>query len=222
MDSEYKRPTEAGADESKPAPSYQPPADKPKKSGGKAKMFIMALIFLVLGAAGGYYYADMQAQKELDQAKQEASDLATEKAKLAKDLADAKKANEKTTVAVSKEVTQEQLDNIIDAVGSGNYAAVQSYFANPVKIIIAASEGLGNRTPVQAVTDLKYLDSAKDPWDFDLAKAVIDEYKKGDYKEYFPANALVGKSTDGRVVVFGFNDEAKINLVFMAADADSL
>jgi hypothetical protein len=207
-----------------PSPVMSQPKleDKPKKSGGKLKVILVAILFLALGAGVGYYYTDMKAQDELDQAKQETANLKIEKAKVEQDLSDAKKAEEKTTVVKSTEVTQEQLDKIIDAVGSSNYAALQSYLANPVKVVIAASEFSKDRTPTEAITDIKYLDTTKDPWDFDLPATALSEYRAGDYKQYFPTKALVGKSSDGKVVAFGFNTDGKINLIFMASSADIL
>lgn len=196
-----------------------------KSSSGKGKKWLkgifFALLFAALGAAGGYYYADMKAQDELDAKVQEVADLKVEKAKLEKDLADAKEASKKTTTVVSAEVSQEQIDNMIDAVGSGNYAALEDYLANPVKVIIAASEGLGDRTPMQALTDLKYLDDSG-TWNFDLPAATLAAYRAGDYKQYFPTKAIIGKSSEGKVVAFGFNSEAKINLIFLAANEDLL
>ena len=57
--------------------------------------------------------------------------------------------------------------------------------ASTIKVIIAASEGIGDRTPVQAINDLKYLDSATDPWDFALNATTLSKYQSGDYKDYF-------------------------------------
>lgn len=204
-----------------PTPVYNAPEPKKQKSS-TLKVVLFSLLFLVLGAAGGYYYANSQAQAELDQKAEELAKVEAEKAKLTNELADAKKASEKSTTVVSKEVSQEQLDNIIDSVGSGNYSALKSYLADPVKVVIAASEFGKDRTPTEAIADLKYLDSATDPWNFDLPATELTEYKNGDYKQYFPTKALVGKSKDGKVVVFGFNSDAKINLIFMASSADIL
>lgn len=214
MDEPYRtRPVEEPAGEAKP------------KSSGKGKKglkgFLFALLFLALGAGAGYYYADMKAQQELDKKAEEIAALESAKAKAEKELADAKKATEKTTTVVSAEVTQAQLDNMIDTVGSGNYAALEDYLADPVKVIIAASEGLGDRTPAQALADLKYLDGSG-TWDFDLPATTLTDYKSGDYKQYFPTKALVGKAANGKVIAFGFNQSAKINLIFMAANADLL
>jgi hypothetical protein len=85
-----------------------------------------------------------------------------------------------------------------------------------VNVIVAASDGLGSRTPEQAVNDLKTLASTKD-WNFKLEAKTVATYQDGDYSIYFPAGALVGKSSDGHVVSFVFNDTGKITGIFIAA-----
>ena len=199
-----------------PKQDYRIP-EPTKKSGGKLKGFLIAVLFLLIGAGAGYYYADMKAQDELDAVKAEVVAVKAEKLKLEKDLADAKKASEKTTTVVSTELTQTQIDNIIASVGSGNYAAIQSYLADPVKVVIAASEFSKDLTPVKAIAELKYLDSAKDPWDFNLPATTIDKYKTGDYKQYFTGEVLVGKASDGKVVAFTINSSGKISTIFMSS-----
>jgi hypothetical protein len=90
--------------------------------------------------------------------------------------------------------------------------------APTVKVIIAASGGVGDRTPTQAVSDISsYISSSTDPWNFALAKAETDGYAKGFYAQYFPSIAVIGKSANGIVISFSFDCNGKINTVFMAA-----
>lgn len=89
--------------------------------------------------------------------------------------------------------------------------------ASIIKVIIAAAEGIGDRTPTQAISDLKYVENATDPWDFDLPVATLTAYATGDYTQYFPDGALVGKSADNRVISFTFNSSGKISGIFMSA-----
>jgi hypothetical protein len=120
-----------------------------------------------------------------------------------------KKSTEKTTGAT--EVSSDIKANVADAISSRNTAALESYMGDSVKVIIAASEGIGDRTPAQAVADLNYLSSATDPWDFDLPEATIDDWQTGDYASYFPETLrVIGRSSDGYVVVFKFNSSEKI------------
>ena len=94
--------------------------------------------------------------------------------------------------------------------------------ASTIKVIIAASEGIGDRTPVQAINDLKYLDSATDPWDFALNATTLSKYQSGDYKDYFKSTSIVGKSANNYVISFNFDSSGKINGIFMSVNSDLL
>jgi hypothetical protein len=184
---------------------------------GKLGRFILVLLLVAVGAAAGYFYRDMGA-KDDDKARQaEISALKTSNTALTKELAEAKEAGSDESAA-AKRPSAATLENIEAAVKSGNYAALVGYSANTVKVTLAASEGIGNRTPAQMANDVKYLDSGTDPWNFDLPATTIDGYQTGDYKQYFPDTAFVGKSANDYVVSFQFDSAGKINGVFMAAD----
>lgn len=197
-------------------PRYEPARNKSGK-GKKILAWLVTLLLIAGAAAGGWYYRDLQAKDDAKVQKAEIDSLKTTNAKLKKDLADAQAPAKSAT-----KPSQEDLDNIEAAVKSGNYAALEQLMQDKVTVIIAASEGLGERTPAQAVVDIKYLDSGTDPWDFDLTAATIDSYQTGDYKQYFTDGALVGKSANDYVVSFSFNNSGKISGIFMAADADLL
>lgn len=114
-------------------------------------------------------------------------------------------------------------ENVQAAVSSQNYAALESTMASTVKVIIAASEGVGDRTPVQAVKDLEYLNSATLPWDFDLPSATITDWQSGDYAAYFPEDSrIIGRAAGGQVVAFTFNASGKITTIFMSVSDELL
>lgn len=114
-----------------------------------------------------------------------------------------------------------QASNIKAAITSGNTAALQSYMASSVSVVIAASEGMGPQTPAQAVKDVDYV-SAGTNWDFALPAATLSKYQSGAYKQYFPANALVGQSSNKYLISFQFDSSGKIDAIFMAKNADGL
>lgn len=196
---------------------------RPKERNIKKTLFnlLVALVLLAAGAAAGWWYRDSQAKDELAKKDTELTSLQTKNAKLTKDLADAKKADTADATA-SKTPDAETLDNIKASITSGNTAALEGYMAPSVRVIIAATEGVGDRTPAQAVSDLKYIDAATDPWDFALATATLNKYQTGDYKQYFPTTALVGLSANKYLISFQFDSSAKINGIFLTNNADSL
>ena len=193
---------------------------------------LLILILLAGTAYLGYWYRGNQAKKQADQLNQQITELQTQK----RELEDAKsqiqteldelKATKSTTTTTTTTTgtapTAAVKASIEDAVKSGNTTALEGYMAPTVKVIIAASGGVGDRTPAQAVSDLAYLDAGTDPWNFNLPAATLASYRSGSYAQYFPTNAVVGKSANNYVVSFSFNSAGKINAVFMAVNADLL
>jgi hypothetical protein len=111
-----------------------------------------------------------------------------------------------------------ELDNIKASITSGNTAALEGYMPSSVNVVIAASGHAVTDTPTQAISELDYLSpGGTNTWDFALPAATLNGYQAGFYKQYFPASALVGKSSDGHVVSFQFDINAKISGIFMAA-----
>ncbi len=191
---------------------------------GRPVSLVLLTIVLILAGAGAYYWRDAAAKQQQKQQQTEISQLNEQLSKTKQDLATEKAktapaANEEPTAAVSSLVVQE---NIEAAIQTGNTAALEGYMASSVKVIIAASEGLGDRTPTQAIQDLGYLTSAMGPWNFLLPATTLAGYSTGDYGVYFPAGALVGKSADNYVIAFSFNTAGKISGIFMAVNADLL
>jgi hypothetical protein len=124
-----------------------------------------------------------------------------------------------TTPEVAKtacpDVTDTFRENISAAVSSRNYAALLGSMTDPVTVVYAASEFGGPKTPAEAVAAMDYLNNGTAPWDFSLPAATLAAYRAGDYKQYFPAGAYIGKSSDGVMVSFGFKCD-KINLLFIS------
>jgi hypothetical protein len=191
------------------------------RRGGRTKMFLLlVLLLLIAAAAGGYMLRDKSAKSDAQAKQDQITALQQQQAKLNNDLAAAKAANTPATTA--KAPSAATLDNIKAAVISKNYAALEGYMASKVKVVVAASEGQADKTPTEAITSLKYLDSGTSPWDFALASATLSKWQAGTYKQYFPTTALVGKSANNYVTSFQFDENAKISGVFMAASSDML
>ena len=183
-------------------------------------MLLVAAVLLAGGGAAGYWWRDQDAKNNAKATQSEIDTLKSSLANAKKDLADAKADKKDSTACTGP--SADELANIKDAIGSGNTAAVESYMQTSVNVILAASEAYGPQTPAQAVKDLDYVDSGTDPWNFELPAATISDYQKGDYKQYFPNGALVGKSANGYVVSFQFDSCGKIYGIFMSANADLL
>ena len=183
----------------------------PTKVRGRNKWLTpLVVTVLVLAGAGAYYWRDQQAKTQQKKLQTEITTLQTQ-LNAAKTQTTAEAQPTATTQVPSKAL----IDTIKAVFASGNSAALEGYMASTVRVIFAASEGLGDRTPAQATADVTdFMTKATDPWNFALPAATLSDWASGDYKEYFPSNAVVGKSDD-LAISFTFNSAGKISGVFM-------
>lgn len=199
-----------------PDPLPQPDASRPKNK--KPVLYALLVILVVAGIGyGGYIYYSSQTEKEKN-AKAQIETLIADNAKLQKDIEDSRSTNKVTAATISS-----KLNNIKDAVSSKNTAALEQLMATKVTVLIAASGGVGERTPAQAVKDLDYvINGGTSPWDFGLTTETLTSYRSKSYAQYFPLGAVVGKSSNKYVVSFLFNDEGKITAIFMTNNETTL
>lgn len=187
---------------------------------------IFVLLILALGV-GAYLWRDSECKKTKDADTKTISGLRKDKSDLEKQLADAKNTNTTTpttTDCTATLPTASVKENVIASITSKNTAAIASYSAPKVRVVIAASEAAFDRTPDQAVKDIDYVVNAQEPWNFALDSATLAKYAAGPYKSYFKANSVVGVAKDKKVIVFNFNctGNGRIEGVFMAANTDLL
>jgi hypothetical protein len=186
-----------------------------KKRGSKATVVLTIALILALIAGGlAYWWRNDQAEQQMK----------SDAAKITQLEAQVKTLMGVSTTETSELVgpSEEDKENIIASITSGNTAALEGYMADSVHVVIAASEGVFDHTPTEAIADLNYISDAIEPWDFDLDEATLADYATGDYKDYFHDNSVVGVSADLRVVVFNFDSNGDIDEIFMAVSADLL
>jgi hypothetical protein len=203
-----------------------------KTTRGKTIILGLLIVVLVGTAAGGsYWWRDKTAKEAEKQQVANISSLQQTTASLKKQLAAEKAKTTKTASApgqlacTSKAPDATTISNIEASITSGNTAALEGNIATSVNVIIAASEGLGAKTPTQAVTSItSFISPDPSSWDYDfsLSASTLSSYGKGSYSQYFPSNAVVGKATNKKVISFSFDCNAKISTVFLAANEDLL
>lgn len=204
-------------------PQASQQASSPRKKVNAKKLLLPLLIILLLAVgAGAYYWRDKQPKTDQKNKQSEISSLQQKVSDLEKQLAEEKAKKAGPAQPTTTLPSTAELENIKAAISSGNTAALEGYMAPSVRVIIAASEGIGDRTPTQAIGDLAYLNAGTDPWNFALPASTLANYASGSYAQYFPSSALVGKSANKYVVSFTFNSSGKINGIFMAVNSDLL
>ena len=93
--------------------------------------------------------------------------------------------------------------NFMDAMTSGNTAALEGELANPIFVAQAATGCCGNVDPVTATNLLDYVNPGSGAtWNFAIDEATLADYRSGEYAEYFAPQAIVGQSSDGFLVSF--------------------
>lgn len=112
--------------------------------------------------------------------------------------------------------------NLSAAISTGDTDALEVAFTDPVRVVIASSEADSQIAPLDAVLALDYIQPGVGTWEWDLPTATIDGYRASEYySDFFPADVIVGRSSEGPVVAFSPDGE-RIDVILMAIDEDLL
>jgi hypothetical protein len=129
---------------------------------------------------------------------------------------------DKATTETSVAPTAAVIASIKAAITSGNTAALEGYMASSVDVLDDFSAATASTPAVATTSVMNAIAAATSPWDFALSSAMLNTYKSSSFGQYFPSNAIVGKSANNKVVSFSFNSNAKISTVLLIADISKL
>lgn len=192
------------------------------------KLWILPTVLsIVLAATSGYFaWAYMKANNEEKDFNSKVDQLSAQVEKLKQELTSkdsASGSNSEDTLSDSSSTSQKvtltdsQIENIVAAFNTMNAQPLESYMAQSVSVILAASEFQAAKTPAEAVASLSYLESATAPWDFNLPPATLATYVSNQYYgQYFGEDTLVGRASSKQIVTLHLNSSAKIDRIFMA------
>ncbi len=192
-----------------------------KKKTSAKWSFIAATILAIATTGVIIYYQNSKFTKELADKSNRITELEAKIKNLEKSQTQASNSGE-----INKPIciapNSNAVENIIASITSKNTAALEGHLATPVSVILSASEGIGNRTPSQAVSDISGFISNAHDWDFSLPQSMIDSYRNGFYANYFPENSIIGRSDNNKVISLSFNCAGKISTVFLSPSSDLL
>jgi len=195
-----------------------------KKTISRKVIYSLITVALVIATAVlTYWLTDMSNNDIETRLNNEIKQLKSDNDSLDKELQD--KSDSAAVIKQSSDTKtpdEDDLGNIKAAISIGNTEPLQGYMAQTVNVILAASEGIGDRTPVQATLDITDFIDGAGTWDFNLSASTLNSYGKSFYGQYFPNNAVVGKSSKGKIISISFDKDAKINQVFFATVEDVL
>lgn len=190
--------------------------------GKRIWRFIQFVFWVGVLLAGMWYYQQLKIEEVTDQKAEVTKQLQESKAaqkKAEEKLADAQKqlAESSTSVTVVPPLLQQ---NVVAAVESGNYAAIEGYLADKISYAIAASSGQGTLTKTQAMKQLEYLNSGTKPWNFNIESATLTKYKAGAYSTYLNDDVIFGVSGNKYFVSFHLDTNNKIDQFFISSSTD--
>lgn len=193
---------------------------KPKSRVFKIIMIMFAVWLFLAAPVGAYLWRDRAALDNEEVKNTEIAKLNNEITDLKEQLATevAKSSGACADVVPSAAV----IDNIKASITSGNTQALEGYMASGIDVILAASEGIGETTPAVATSTITDFIESAGTWDFALSDVVLAGYADGDYDQYFPDTAVVGKSSTGKVISFSFDCTAKIGTVLLSTTDEIL
>lgn len=199
----------------------------PVKKYLKTIGLLIVVAVLIFGAGYfGYSLRSQSADTEISKKKTEIANLTKRISDLQKEL---NKVDEKKTFGISSctsisnnNISASKIENIKASITSKNTAALEGYMADTVCFVIAASDGIGDISAANAIKNLTNYIENTNGWKFTPTTLELNSYKAGNYADFFVDGAIIGKSSDDNVLLFSFNDDGKINIIFWSSSQSEL
>ncbi|OGH37696.1 MAG: hypothetical protein A3B44_00310 [Candidatus Levybacteria bacterium RIFCSPLOWO2_01_FULL_38_21] len=108
-------------------------------------------------------------------------------------------------------------ENIIAAVSSKNYAALEGYMSDTVSVILYASECCGQISKAKATGQMSYLNSSSGTWDFSENNSTRAKLIQNN-PQNFSSDMIIGISSDKYAVGFKLNSQNEIEKIILVSN----
>lgn len=125
------------------------------------------------------------------------------------------------TAVVTPSISPAAKNSIISAVELKLLGNLSSRYAKRVHVVVTGGINITVASD-QVLSYLNALAGAQNPWNWNIPASTLAAWQQGPYGQYFTGNVLVGESSNGYVVSFGFDQNGDISTVFIATNADLL
>lgn len=105
---------------------------------------------------------------------------------------------------------------IEEDINGKSYLQLEPYLADSVNVGIWATECCGILSKAKAIEQLKYLNSATQPWDFTATSAVAKSLEAKNPENF--KDAIIGIAANKYAVAFQLNDQFLISKIFLVVD----
>jgi hypothetical protein len=110
----------------------------------------------------------------------------------------------------------EQRQHFVEVMQTGNTQPLLQDFADEVTVALWPTDCCGILAPFDAIGHLPIRAELTATWDFTLNEGTLEGFRTTGAGDYFPANALVGVSSDGDIVAFTPGADGRITTVFVS------
>jgi hypothetical protein len=125
-----------------------------------------------------------------------------------------------TEAAPSDGLSADDYANIEASITSDNTAALEQYLADSLLVTIASSEFTEQRTPVEAINDLEYIQPVEN-WVFPIDQATLDALVASPSSQFMTGVPYGGIGPDNEFIIFGV-EGSEITSIFMGLDVTLL
>lgn len=128
----------------------------------------------------------------------------------------------KPTVSSTSPTTNTTTEAAKAAIERKSLSDLDKYLSDKVRVVNAKTGTNQTVASVQVQSQIAPLNTALNPWNWNIPASQLDAWKQGPYGQYIVAGATVGQSADGQVVIITYDSSGQISSIVIIPNADML